>query len=576
MSFAHPIDRLTLRNPIPAMFNTRRILTVLTAFLLLVGMSGCTDVSVNPKSSSTANNTFSEDGAYKSYLAKLYGGLAVVGQSRADQGGVDVEAGVNDNGWTNYTRIYWALQELPTDAAVITWNDQTIQDFNDHSWDTNDPFVESMYSRIFFQVAQVNEFLRQSTDDMLDERNVDAEVQEAMPQWRAEARFLRALSYWHAVDIFGGVPLVEEDFPRGAQPPESNTRQEVFNFVEQELLEITGDAEGDAPEEVLLEPGESEYGRVDKAAAWMVLAKLYQNAPVYIGENRSSDVVDYTSRIIDSGVYNFDPQQSEYQNLFLADNRGAKEFIFAVPADGQNTRSFGGTTFLAHASVGGSLNQKSGQLGLDTGWFGLRTLSASVDKFSSSDTRPMFPNLTASETNSDGQWYTDGQSKSVTDLRDFSTGYLAPKYQNVTSGGATGSDQTFVDIDYPMFRIADAYLMYAEAVVRGGGGSQDRAETLLNDIRERAGLNRDVDLAAQSQQENLDFILDARARELFWEGHRRTDLIRFGRFSGDAYTWAWKGGEQGGTSISDCLTLYPIPNSELEANPNMSQIQCYQ
>lgn len=554
------------------MFITRRVFTVLTAFFLLVGVTGCTDVGVNPKSSTTASNVFSQEGGYEAYLAKLYGGLAVVGQSRADQGGVDVQAGVNDNGWTNYTRIYWALQELPADAAVITWNDQTIQDFNIHNWDAQDPFVESMYSRIFFQVAQVNEFLRQSADDKLDERNVPSEVQEVMPQWRAEARFLRALSYWHAIDMFGDVPLVEEDFPRGAQPPEQSTRQEIFNFVEKELRAIVGEnVEGEPADEVLPEPGQSEYGRVDKAAAWMTLAKLYQNAPVYIDEDHHSKVIDYTTRIIDSGVYSLDP---EYHNLFLADNHTADGFIFAIPADGQNTRSYGGTTFLAHASVGGSLNANAGNLGLGGGWFGLRTLSKTVDKYSASDTRPMFPNIDPANT-ANGQWYTDGQSKDVTDLRDFGTGYLAPKYQNVTSGGAPGSDQTFVDTDYPLFRLADAYLMYAEAVLRGGGGSQGRAISLVNDIRGRAGLGRDVG-TSNGPDLTLDFILEERARELLWEGHRRTDLIRFGRFTGNDYVWAWKGGEQGGTSIDDCLNLYPIPNSELQANPNVSQVECYQ
>lgn len=555
------------------MRTARRVFSVFTAFIFLVAVAGCTDVGVNPKSSASASTVLSEDGGYESYLAKLYGGLAVVGQSRADQGGVDVEAGVQDNGWTNYTRIYWALQELPTDAAVITWNDQTIQDFNIHNWTAEDPFVESMYSRIYFQVAQVNEFLRQSTDGRLSERGVSSDVRDQMPQWRAEARFLRALSYWHAVDMFGDVPLVTQDFPRGAKPPEQNTREEVFNFVEDELLAITGEVEGEAPDEVLPEPGESEYGRVDKAAAWMVLAKLYQNAEVYVGESRHEDVVDFTSRIIDSGVYSL---EDDYHDLFLADNDRSDEFIFSVPADGNNTQSFGGTTFLAHASVGGSLNERSNDLGLDTGWFGLRTLPQTVDLYASSDNRPEFENLQSANTDN-GKWYTDGQTKSVDDLRTFGNGYLAPKFQNVTSNGQTGKDQTFVDTDFPMFRLADVYLMYAESVVRGGGGSVGQAESYINDIRERAGLGRDVGTnngpspLQVGSQESLDFLLDERARELFWEGHRRTDLIRFGQFTGDAYSWAWKGGSQGGTSISEDLRLYPFPTSELQANPNIEQ-----
>lgn len=551
------------------MFTFRRILSVFAVMILLAGLVGCTDVGVNPKSSATADNALSEDGGYRAYLAKLYGGLAVVGQSRADQGGVDVNAGVNDNGWTNYTRIYWSLQELPTDAAVITWADQTIQDFNVHDWSPEDPFVESMYSRIFFQIAQVNEFLRQSAESKLNERGVSQDVKEKMPQWRAEARFLRALSYWHAVDMFGSVPVVTQDFPRGAKPPEQDSRQEVYDFVENELLAISGETSGDAPNEVLPEPGQSEYGRVDKAAAWMVLAKLYQNAPVYIGEDHHSDVIDFTTKIIDSGVYSL---EDEYHNLFLADNETADGFIFAIPADGNNTQSFGGTTFLAHASVGGTLNDKSGELGLDTGWFGLRTLPAVVDTFDANDTRPMYPNLDPQNT-SNGQWYIDGQSKSVDDLRNFGNGYLAPKYQNVTSTGQTGKDQTFVDTDYPMFRLADVYLMYAEAVVRAGQ-SKNRAVSLVNDLRERAYGDQSGNIAASNL--TLEFILAERSRELFWEGHRRTDLIRYGLFTGGNALWAWKGGVKGGTSIPGHLKLYPTPRSELQANPNMTQNPGYQ
>ena len=543
---------------IGAMYNTRLfspLLLVLVAVGLL-GLGGCTDVGVNPKSSATANNVFSEDGAYQSYLAKLYGGLNVTGQE-GPAGDADIGA-IDDEGFSQYMRLYWKMQELSTDEAVIAWNDNGIRRLNNHNWTASNQFSVGMYSRVFFQVSQANEFLRQSTDDRLNSRGVGAERQQQIQQYRAEARFLRALSYWHGIDLFGDIPLVTEDFPRGAEAPEQSTRQEIFNFVESELKAITNPEN----EEVLPPAGQGEYGRADRAAAWMVLAKLYQNAPVYIGENRSADVIEYTGRVIDAGY----SLEDNYQHLFLADNNTANGIIFAIPQDGERTRHFGGTTFLAHAPVGNEMDPAS--FGLDFGWAGLRTTSASVDRYSSGDSRDDF-------------FFTQEQEKEIdatlpngepTDdpIGAFSQGYAAPKFQNVTSDGQPGSNVTFPDTDYPMFRLADAYLMYAEATLRSDAGDESRALSLLNDLRERAGLGRDL-----SQGDlTLDFILDERSRELFWEAHRRTDLIRFDQFTENG-TWPWKGGVQEGTTTESFRNVYPIPASELRANPNLDQNDGY-
>jgi hypothetical protein len=510
-----------------------------------VGLTGCTDVGVNPKSSATASNVFSEDGSYKSYLAKLYGGLTVTGQ----QGPAgDGDIGGIDEGFSQYMRLYWEMQELPTDAAVIAWNDNGIRKLNNHSWSASNQFSSAMYSRIFFQVSHTNEFLRQSTDAKLNERGVGETQKQKIQQYRAEARFLRALSYWHGIDLFGDLPLVTEEFTRGSEAPEQDTRAEIFNFVESELQAII-DSEG---EENLPPAGEAQYGRADKAAAWMVLAKLYQNAPVYIGEDRSSDVIEYTTRIIDAGY----SLESNYQHLFLADNHTANGIIFAVPQDGQRTRHFGGTTFLTHASVGGG-TMNPANYGLNFGWWGLRTISSYVDLFGTGDSRAIF--------------FTEGQSKEISGGEDpigsFTNGYAVPKYQNVTSAGNPGSNDNFPDTDYPMFRLADAYLMYAEAVLRGGGGSESRALELINDLRERAGLGRDV----TSSDLTLEFILDERGRELMWEAHRRVDLIRYGQFTSSDYVWRWKGGVESGTSTEEHRRLYPLPAAELRANPNLEQ-----
>jgi len=530
---------------------SKRITFLVLAFGVLLGTTACTDVAVNPKSQASAEDVFAEDGSYKSYLAKLYGGLNVTGQQGPAGNG---DLGQIDEGFSQYVRLWWQMQELPTDGAVIAWNDGNVQELNTMTWSPSNGFSSAMYARIFFQVSHVNEFLRQSAPARLDARNVDDDVRAKMPQWRAEARFLRALSYWHGVDLFGNIPVVTEDFPRGGTPPEQSTRQEVFDFVDQELRAIT-DGEG---EENLPSIGEAEYGRADRGAALMVLAKLYQNAPVYVGEDRSSDVVSVTSEIIDSGAYSL---EEDYHDLFLADNHTSNEIIFAIPQDGDRTQHFGGTTYLAHASVGGTMDP--GTFGLDAGWAGLRTTRATVDLYASGDTRPAFEN-----TGSDA-FFTDGQSLEISALTDFTNGYAVPKYQNITSTGEPGKDLGFPDTDYPMFRLADAYLMYAEAVARGGGGSMERAVSLVNDLRERA--YGDDSGAITASELTPEFILNERARELLWEATRRTDLIRYGRFTGGEFVWPWKGDVQEGTSTSDHLALYPLPSSELLANPNLDQ-----
>ncbi|MFB6231412.1 MAG: RagB/SusD family nutrient uptake outer membrane protein [Salinibacter sp.] len=535
-----------------------RTLLPIALIAAVFALTSCDKVGVQPKGLAAADNIFQQDGAYKSYLAKLYAGLNVTGQT-GPFGNPDIE-GIDDEGFSQYIRLWWQLQELPTDEAVLAYSDAPVQEMNTSEWGDQNGFLSGMYSRVSFQVMQVNNFLKESTPAKLNQRNVSSDVREKMPQWRAEARFLRALSYWHGLDLFGGIPIVTEEDPIGGEPPQPNTRQEVFEYVESELIAITN-SDG---EENLPPIGQAQYGRADRAAAYMVLANLYLNAEVYIGEARYSDAIEYTSRIIDSGAYSLQTEGrggfSAYERLFLADNQNANGLIFSIPHDGSNTQHYGGTQFLTHAAVGppmdstGNINQ---DYGVDFGYRGLRVTAPSYNLFSSADDRGIF--------------YTTAHSLEINNLKDFRDGYAAPKYKNVTSNGNPGQNLTFPDTDYPMFRLAEAYLIYAEAVLRGGsGGSESQARTLINDLRERAGLGRDVG-TQDGPSLTLDFILDERGRELFWEARRRMDLIRYGQFTGDQYLWPWKGGVKGGTSIEDYRALYPIPASELQVNPNLEQ-----
>jgi hypothetical protein len=288
----------------------------------------------------------------------------------------------------------------------------------------------------------------------------------------------------------------------------------------------------------------------------MILAKLYLNAEVYINQPKYTECITYCNKIIGAGYTLSD----QYTKLFLADNHTAPEIIFGVAFDGVKTKTYGGTTFLVHAPVGGSMSPAA--FGIDGGWSGARTTKNIVNLFPD-------PNGTADKR---GTFWSAGQNLEINDISAFADGYPIVKWKNITSTGAVGSDpgKVFPDTDYPMFRLGDVYLMYAEAVVRGGaGGSIATALQHVNALRTRAYGDPSGNITAGLL--TLDFLLDERARELNWEATRRTDLIRFGKFTGNNYLWPWKGGVKDGKAVEDFRKLYPIPAADLTANPNLIQ-----
>lgn len=522
--------------------------SILLVFFSLSLLWSCQkDLELKPEDNrSSADKAFQDPAAYKQFLAKLYAGLAVSGQD-GPAGNPDLEG--LDEGFSQYMRLYFMMQELPTDEAVIGWNDGTIKDLHAQNWTSGNEFIRTMYSRLLYQVALTNEFLRQTTTDKLDSRGVSSEEQSKIEEYRYEARFLRALSYYHAMDLFGNPPFITEDDPIGAFLPEQIQRADLFNYIESELLDIEGK---------ITPAGQNEYARADQAAVWMLLSKLYLNAEVYTGTPRYADVITYTEKVINSGQYEL---VDDYQKLFLADNNtnGAqKEIIFPIAFDGLNTQSYGGMTFIIHAAVGG--NMEPADFGVSSGWAGLRTTPVLVDQFpdgaDSEDSRALF--------------FTDGQSKEIKDISSFTDGYAVTKYKNVDVNGNQGSDTSgeFPDTDFPMFRLGDAYLMYAEAYVRGGGGSEAKAVEYINKLRERAYGNSSRNISGNDL--DLDFILSARARELYWEAQRRTDLIRFNQFSENGI-WPFKGGVPQGATTAAYRNLMPIPASDLGVNTNLTQ-----
>lgn len=485
---------------------------------------------------------------YEGLWAKLYAGLLVGGQSSGD-GNADI-AGI-DGGFSNYSRLYWYMQELTTDEAIIAWNDGTIKDLHWQTWTANNEFTGAMFVRINYQITLANSFLRQTTEEALANKpGLTAADRSTIQAFRNEARFLRAYSYYHGMDLFGAVPFTTEATAAdGSELPEFRTRAEIFDFVESELLAL---------ENELPAPSATEYGRVGQGALWMTLAKIYLNAEVYSGTQRNDDVIVYTNKVINGG-YTINTALP-YGHSFLADNdsNGAQsEFIWTGNYDGARTQTFGGTTFLTHAPLGGDINP--GDHGVDFGWGGIRTTPEFVE---------LFPN---EENSSDGRenFFTNNQNKSITDVGRYQDGFAIIKFRNVTSTGSAGSNLTFVSTDFPVYRLADAYLMYAEATLKGAaGGSTATAVGYINTLRARAYGNASGDITAADL--NLDFILDERARELHWEGHRRQDLIRFNQFTANGI-WEWKGNVQSGTTTAPFRNLYPIPTTELRLNSNLIQ-----
>jgi starch-binding outer membrane protein, SusD/RagB family len=512
-----------------------KIKSLAIIFATLMFTSCVNDLDITPKDPNiiTSKTVYDSPGAYKEGLAKLYASLAMSGQDGGD-GQVDI-AGI-DGGFSNYLRQLWNCQELTTDEAVMAWNDATIKDFHWQTWTPNDVFISAIYSRIMYTVAICNEYIRATAG------NTDADIL----KYHAEARFLRALAYYHAIDLFGNPPFVTEADLPGAFFPKQTTRVALFAYVESELKAIENDL-GDP---------KFEYARADKAAAWVVLTKLYLNAKVYIGTDRNADCVTYCKKVI-AANYSLAPA---YKNNFMADNNLSPEIILPITSDGQHTRTWGGMTYLVHGPIGGTMSPAA--FGVGSGWGGIRTTKTFVTKFAD----------TSGQTDKRAMFWTNGQNLEINDIAQFTEGWAIGKYSNLTSTGAPAphAHPDFVDTDYPLFRLADVYLMYAEGVLRGATtGDATTALGYVNALRQRAYGNTSGNITAG--QLTLDFILDERSRELYWEGHRRTDLIRYGKFTGGAYLWPWKGKVAAGTATESFRDLFPIPSNDRGANPTLEQ-----
>ncbi len=510
----------------------------------MLALASCTDLDIYPENTSSSENVFSTLEGTKGALAKVYLAYTTTGnESPAGKSDLPIP-GIDEGSNADFLRVWFNHQELPTEEAHCLWNDAGIPELNYINFTNDDKFTSGLYYRVIMQIMYANEFLR----------NADEGLGEEVENFKAEARFIRAFDYWVMMDIFGNPPFVTENDELNILPTQIN-RAELFNFVESELLDITNN-------NLLKAAKTNEYGRADQAAAWALLARLYLNAEVYTGTARWTDAATYAKKVIGVAGYSL---KNKYEDLFLADNnKNNPEIILAITYDGLKAYGYGGTSFLINC--GSNIDYETtyankiisyGMKGNNNFWNGYRTRKELADKFESNDKRFLLVGENPALGNDPLAW----------------TNGLQPyKYRNITSASTPGNPvygsnagQDYADNDFPLFRLAEQYLIYAEAVVRGGG-SKTEALGYINQIRSRAGVS-----TINDSQLTTNFILDERARELYWECFRRTDLIRYNLFTSSAYVWEWKGGTQGGRGADAHFNIYPIPSSDINSNANLKQ-----
>lgn len=507
----------------------------------MLALSSCVDdLNTTPLTKTTVlpEDAWSDPNSYELYTAKVYSAFALPGSTGTSSGDI-VGA---DQGEATFTRSWWNLEELTTDEVKISWADEGLNGLQFCQWSATNRFVMLNYDRMCLINAFCNEFLSQTTDDKLQGRGLDAQQIDAVHVNRAEVRALRALSYYVLMNFYANPPFITEEDGIGAFKPKQTNRDFLFSWIEKEWKDVIDKVPAKSAKT---------YGMVNRYVINMMLANLYMNAEVYGQGNHYADAAACLKDIIDNGGYSLEPT---YKHLFGADNHESAEMIFPIIFDGVYGQCYGGTTYLTAAAYGSDMNAGD-NFGLPQSWSGIRAPKDLSSLFEDGDSRALF-------------WTTD-RTQDILNWGTFKEGYSVVKYTNLKKDGTPGSNNTFPDTDFPFYRLADAYLLYVECALRGAGDA-NKAKECYNEVQERAFGNNKHNITALSDI-NLDQLLDERSRELYWEGHRRTDLIRFNRFV-DNKVWTWKNGTHDGTAkINSKYLLFPLPSTDLASNPELKQ-----
>jgi starch-binding outer membrane protein, SusD/RagB family len=407
--------------------------------------------SIDPQSSSS----FYQDAAF----VKQYALLGLTGQ-KGLAGTPDLDG--QDEGESGFYRTIFNCQELPTDECVWVWQDNVdIPQFTNIAWNSSSQRTEWVYVRLGYDITQMNFFLDQIADKT-DEESV---------RQRAEVRFLRALHYAYFLDLFGKAPF-KEHFDN--ELPVEKGGKDLYDFIQKELDECVAD---------MYEPGQAPFGRADKAANWLLRARVYLNAEVYTGTADFENAKLYADKVINSGYYEL---CDDYKLMFMADNdenqKAMKEIILPIRQDGMKTRNYGGSTYLICGTRTGGMPH----MGTTNGWSCLIARNALVYKFFDEDEVPMIPENVEVPGQSDfandeaidswdaqygvrtqdmieaagddrAMFYSGaGGGKRTMDpksITGFQSGLSIVKWQNIRSDGASTSHTEYPDTDIPLFRL---------------------------------------------------------------------------------------------------------------------------
>lgn len=524
----------------------KNIAPVAAVALLSMGLSSCTgDLDVTPIDPST-NMTVNEAALF----TKCYANMAMAGNTGAN-GDCDIDG--LDGGTTGFVRQMFNANELTTDESICSWGDTGIPAFNYGQWDASHPMLQGFYYRLYAGIDYCNHYLNVCAD--ADASHV------------AEIHFLRCLYYYFLMDCFGNVPFTTEI---SATSPEQIKRADLFAWIEKELKE---ECLPNMQTPAARKSTDAGYGRADQDAANLLLARMYLNAEVYTGTAHWSEAKEYAEKVINgphklwtSGKNGW----SAYQMLFMGDNgeSGASvEAILPLLQDGVTTTSWGTSLFLMASCWKADMDEEEGNYGTSEFWAGNRARSQFVAKFFPNGDAPAVGVKDMVLAANDDRALLYGKNRKLVAERpgEYTDGYAVAKFRNTYSDGGQPHNSQFVDTDYFLMRSAEAYLIAAEADARINGGTTTSTGTgYINQLRQRAE-------ATTQTQYSLNQILDERSRELYYEGFRRTDLVRYGLFTSSSYVWDWKGGVLSGTGFADTRNIFAIPAEDVNANPNLVQ-----